>query len=412
MASSNTIIVGSGIIGLSTAYYLSKSPSTQAQSIHLVDSSQELFQCASGLAGGFLAADWFAPAASALGALSFKLHRELAEKHDGREKWGYSPSVSVSYAISRSNKVKTVRSPNWVVDHASCATAAGCPEPGDGEGPTWLTRYEGDDLERLSKGTTTAQIDPKKLCEWLLDQCVRRGVQLHQPASVLSVSKDARDELAGVRILSAKDGTETDIPCSRIVVTAGPWTPSVFRTLFPRSNTVLPITPLAGHSLLLRSPRWTSGEADAHAVFCTDSPGFQPEFFSRTCGEIWFGGLNNSAIPLPPSADKAQPDPDAVKQLVHMAKQLLGVPGKDDLQVVREALCFRPVTPSGLPIVSRVPDETLGDGLKTRGGGQGGVFVSAGHGPWGIALSLGTGKILSELVEGFEPSCKIDQLVL
>ena len=57
MASANTVIVGSGIIGLATAYYLSDSPRTQAQSIHLVDSAQELFECASGYAGGFLAAD-------------------------------------------------------------------------------------------------------------------------------------------------------------------------------------------------------------------------------------------------------------------------------------------------------------------------------------------------------------------
>jgi glycine/D-amino acid oxidase-like deaminating enzyme len=57
MTSSNTVIIGSGIIGLSTAYYLSESPRTQAQSIHIVDSSPELFQCASGLAAGFLAAD-------------------------------------------------------------------------------------------------------------------------------------------------------------------------------------------------------------------------------------------------------------------------------------------------------------------------------------------------------------------
>ena len=57
MASSNTVIVGSGIIGLATAYYLSESPRTQAQNVHLVDSAQELFECASGYAAGFLAAD-------------------------------------------------------------------------------------------------------------------------------------------------------------------------------------------------------------------------------------------------------------------------------------------------------------------------------------------------------------------
>jgi glycine/D-amino acid oxidase-like deaminating enzyme len=52
-----TIILGCGIIGLSTAYFLSGSGNTDPKSIHLVDASPELFRCASGLAGGFLAAD-------------------------------------------------------------------------------------------------------------------------------------------------------------------------------------------------------------------------------------------------------------------------------------------------------------------------------------------------------------------
>jgi glycine/D-amino acid oxidase-like deaminating enzyme len=53
-----TIIIGSGIIGLSTAYYLStSSPKTKPQNIHLVESSPELFKCSSGFAGGFIAED-------------------------------------------------------------------------------------------------------------------------------------------------------------------------------------------------------------------------------------------------------------------------------------------------------------------------------------------------------------------
>ena len=56
-SSTSTVILGSGIVGLSTAYYLTQSARTAPQSIHLVDTSPKLLQCASGLAGGFLAAD-------------------------------------------------------------------------------------------------------------------------------------------------------------------------------------------------------------------------------------------------------------------------------------------------------------------------------------------------------------------
>ena len=53
----STVIIGAGIIGCSTAYYLSQSHDTEAGSIHLVESSPELFASASGKAGGFIAAD-------------------------------------------------------------------------------------------------------------------------------------------------------------------------------------------------------------------------------------------------------------------------------------------------------------------------------------------------------------------
>jgi glycine/D-amino acid oxidase-like deaminating enzyme len=236
MASSNNVIVGAGIIGLSTAYYLSESPRTQAQNIHLVDSSPDLFECASGYAAGFLAADCtmppptrlsqidmydrtdidtgFSPSTAALGRLSFNLHKELAAKHNGREKWGYIPSTGTSYTQSRSPaKTRKRRSTDWIMDASSRANAAipRIHESANEETePPWLTRYEGDDLEILSKGETTAQVDPRRLCKWLLDRCTERGVKLHQPGRVLSVSCDARDELAGVRVLSVEDGVETD----------------------------------------------------------------------------------------------------------------------------------------------------------------------------------------------------------
>lgn len=97
MTTAQTTILGSGIIGLSTAYFLSLSPSTIPSSIHLVDSSPILFASASGFAGGFLAEDWFAAECEELGRLSFRLHRELAERNGGRGKWGYMGSRGVSY---------------------------------------------------------------------------------------------------------------------------------------------------------------------------------------------------------------------------------------------------------------------------------------------------------------------------
>lgn len=52
-----TVVIGAGIIGCSTAYFLCESGHTPAESIHLIEASPELFKCASGLAAGFVAKD-------------------------------------------------------------------------------------------------------------------------------------------------------------------------------------------------------------------------------------------------------------------------------------------------------------------------------------------------------------------
>ena len=96
MSNQSIVIIGAGVIGLSAAYYLATSVQPRPSSITVLDSSSELFQCASGRSAGFLAKDWFHPSTRELGELSFKLHRELAEAFNGRQRWGYAGSTSLS----------------------------------------------------------------------------------------------------------------------------------------------------------------------------------------------------------------------------------------------------------------------------------------------------------------------------
>lgn len=204
------------------------------------------------------------------------------------------------------------------------------------------------------------------------------------------------------------------VPCTRLIITAGAWTPQVFSALFPKAQIQIPLTQLGGHSVVVKSPRWGSNQEalGCHAVFTTDESGFSPEIFSRVGGEIYMAGLNDSSLPLPESATNAKPDPHEIEKLKTVAKRMLGLPdGSDDVEVIREGLCFRPITSKNQPIVSRVPDDQLG-GITTRGGGEGGVFVAAGHGPWGISQSLGTGKVLAELIEGQKTSADVSGLAL
>ncbi|KAK3997002.1 FAD dependent oxidoreductase [Cladorrhinum sp. PSN332] len=417
----HTVIIGAGIIGVSTAYYLSRhqDPST----IHVVEVSPELFSSASGHAGGFLAKDWFAPSLSELGALSFNEHARLASENRGREKWGYSSATCISYAASAALIDSDKRGDDWLRDGTSRANAAPVvlDDTQQSKTPGWLRRREGDHLELISDEGTTAQVDPLRLCQFLLDESLKKGVLLYQPAKAVAVCVDGNGKLSGVRVVkdlrSAGEGTEVTLPCDRLVITAGVWTGKVFEELFPSSKLKIPIESLAGHSLVLKSPSWhqeLEGNG-CHAIFTThDRQAFCPEMFSRLGGHIYFAGLNSSTMPVPGAEmGKARPDADALASLRAAADDILGGSGGcgDDLIVAREGLCFRPVTAWGTPIISRIQDHHLGPGMTSRNGG-GGVYVASGHGPWGIAHSLGTGLVVSEMVTDRETSADVSGLAI
>lgn len=223
-----------------------------------------------------------------------------------------------------------------------------------------------------------------------------------------------RNEISSICIANTQSSTETDIPCTNIVIAAGAWSPQVFATLFPTSEFALPVSSLAGHSLVVKSPRWAA-EHEAHgchAVFMTSQPGYSPEIFSRIGGHIYIAGLNSATAPLPVLAtdSKGKIEKSAIEKLRGTVREVLG--GDDDLEVVREGLCFRPVTDRGTPILSRIPDSCLGPSVSARPAPEGGVYLAAGHGPWGISMSLGTGKVMAEMIQGRELSANVSNLAL
>lgn len=233
----DTVILGAGIIGVSTAYYLSKHQ--PGNTIHLVEPSPELFASASGYAGGFLARDWFGTGVSSLAALSFDEHKRLADLHDGASVWGYSRSTSLSYtAASQIRGKKSQRGEDWLRFGTSRADAASgfASNGSDGHSvlPPWLRREDGDTVRPIGDDRTTAQVEPFQLCHFLLKQCLENGVQLSQHAKAIAIMKDVRDELSSIRIADIQSSTETDVPCTRLIITAGAWSPQVFKEVSSR----------------------------------------------------------------------------------------------------------------------------------------------------------------------------------
>jgi len=365
------VILGAGIVGAATAFYLAcaHDGGSSKRRVHLVDAGK-VAGGASGKAGGFLARDWHGARSASLAALSFDLHAQLAAEYDGEQRWGYARTRAFSIA-PRPGQAK-----NWITTGASRSSAAARARKTDAL-PPWL-RVDGvADAQLVGDGATTAQVDPYLLTHFLADEAVRRGVELHEDTRPLSVD-------GGRRILHCTTGCQ--LPYTKLLIAAGPWSASLHAMLFPCSPR-LPVGSLAGHSLVVTTRQSTP---EPCALFASHTK-FSPEIFSRTNGEIYIAGLNSAQLPLPTSTSAVVPLQEELAVLHEVAKTLVG-----EFEVVRTQLCFRPITDKELLL------DELGEG----------VYVCTGAGPWGITLGPGCGRCCADLLMGRTSSADVSQLGL
>ncbi|KAI1429533.1 FAD dependent oxidoreductase [Xylaria sp. FL1777] len=96
------VIIGGGIIGTTTAYYLTRHPSFNPLIHHItLVEATSIAAGASGKAGGLLGL-WAYP--MCMVPLSYRLHAELAAEHDGPARWGYRRLECVQIAATVKGK--------------------------------------------------------------------------------------------------------------------------------------------------------------------------------------------------------------------------------------------------------------------------------------------------------------------
>ncbi|KAE8257043.1 hypothetical protein A4X13_0g2618 [Tilletia indica] len=403
------VIIGGGICGICTAYFLSRdSPETQ---IVLIE-AEGVASKASGKAGGFIAKDWHGSATASLGRLSFDLHAELAEELDGGKAYGYrTPLTNISIsvkAVDKGAEVEANRAPLVVgADshqaqdlHSHSAAheiifrarpAATGPAPSS----TWLDHGNVRERELIGDPSGSAQVHPRRFCETLWGECERRGVRLLL-GEVEGMAQDPRS----LRVKTT-DGAKTEIvPFGKVVVAAGPWSGQVLEKM---CNFDAGITNLPGHSVIIEPSQALPAEAvfaDIRGVRSSDTT-TGPELFVRPDSEegrttVYVAG-ENTGEPLPDDLHDRSYDEEAIKRLLKACALIS--PALANGRVVSKALCYRPMTERGYPVISAVP-------------GHEGIFLVSGHGPWGISLGPGSGRVMADLVLGKSPSADITLLGL
>ncbi|XXG95704.1 hypothetical protein Hte_001974 [Hypoxylon texense] len=442
-------IIGGGIIGCSTAYFLTRHPSYSPEThrITLLEASSSnaggrtpdsitdpatladpttaskknpahegIAGGASGKAGGLLAL-WAFP--SNIVPLSFRLHDELAKEHGGDKRWGYrrcyasqvecrarlpsgfegtkksagaepisSGAESGSKGLHKDHKDKTLRK-------------LGVPEDLD-----WLDTEEAlSAYQGMGNPENTAQVHPELFTRSMAQLAEDRGVKIVTGARVTNINKTA-DGKGVESVTYVKDGKEENLPTTDCVIAAGPWT----RRLLPE----IPVTAARAHSVVIKTPRPVS----AYALFteirlptgfptpaATNARGtpaaprplrgpqiVEPEIYARPDGTAYACGPTDTAAELPPTSsadvevDAARCE-DIVRQVGGISDEL----GRDGRVLARQA-CY---LPQGGPWIGAVP-------------GAKGLVVAAGHTCWGIQNAPATGKLVSEIVlDGKAKSAKL-----
>lgn len=341
------VIVGGGIMGCATAYYLSQK-STVSQ-ITIVERNKAIAECASGKAGGFLAKYWCdGTKVQELARMSFDLHQELANKF---ENIGYRRLDTINTFI------------------------ATVPRKTKSEVLPWLFSDKTFNAKPLGSTDDTAQVHPQKLS---LALAAASKAQIITGVQVEMVSY-LNDTSAQQVILS--NGTILD--ADAVVFCMGPWTSHAHAMLPMQAQAKFPletlITGSRAHSIVLQPTN--PQQITANAVFCECAG--SPEIYPRPDGTVYICGYADNEL-LPDNPSHVKPSEEACNKLVEFAK--LASPALDGAQVIAKQCCYLPyVSDNGVPLIGKVP-------LTSN------VYIAAGHTCWGILNGPGTGKVLADLI--------------
>jgi glycine oxidase len=176
-----------------------------------------------------------------------------------------------------------------------------------------------------------------------------------------------------------------------VLVAAGPWTPE----LLDPSGTWRPIVRTWGVTVQVEVPpaRHVLEEGVVHTVNrvvdntdATDSPAGADESAPILFSMVSAGGITTvGSTFLPDQPDPARLAPRIVDHGAHVVPALSGAP------MVRVRACARPQSFDGRPLVGQLP-------------GVGGLFLAAGHGPWGVSTGPAAARLVADLMLGRGPA--------
>ena len=357
----DVVIIGGGIVGLATAYFLGKSGIKS-----VVVERDTVGSHASGFAYGGLSPLGGAGVPGPVFPLSkegMRLHRELShslpEETGVNIEYRHRPSLSLSFTERDVQEAKAGLS--WTQQQ-------------EGYNVRWLEPAEVMAIEpRISDRTLgavhvegTADVEPHRFALALARAAEKLGATI-QHGRVAGLRRKG-ERAVGV---SLEDG---EIPCGEVVLAMGPWSVEASSWL----GVPIEVRPLKGQIIRL----WAPG-----APFLC-SMGWQGNYATtKPDGLLWAGSTEEEAgfDETPTSQGR-----DSI-----MASLLKMVPSLAGAQLVKHTACLRPLSSDRLPVLGAAP-------------GWEGVYLATGAGRHGILLGPAMGRVTADLVTGGASDIPID----
>ncbi|KAL8833813.1 MAG: hypothetical protein Q9170_004073 [Blastenia crenularia] len=342
---------------------------------------------ASGKAGGVIAT-WADPLCIA--PLSYRLHCELSENHDGAHNWGF-----------RNVYCADMDAMGEAVGHATTEEArshfhshAVSPPSNKGHPPQldWITSEMITSYTELGCPTNTAQVHPYLFTSKVASLAEEKGARfILGSASSINFTQDGR-RAESVTYQLKGGSKEIELNASEVIIAAGPWTTK----LLPNA----PIIESRNHSIVVRPQKPVS----AYVLFPELIPKIPqkripPEIYSRPDGTIYSCGPSDRDVPLPETTDLVEFDPNICDRIYSDVSSVSKAIREGEV-ITRQA-CYRPY------IVGRARD--IGPLVGPTGIES--LWLASGHDSWGISNGPGTGKVISEMIfEGRASSADVSSL--
>ena len=347
----DVIIIGGGVIGCATAYFLGASHQVRC----LVLERDGIGSQASGGAAGELspiAVSPIPPAFTDLCLEGLRLHRELAPTLTVESGVDYHLSdIPVFRPAFTDEEVREQRElVEWHRERGLDATWL------DGPALRSLDTWLPEDTLGAAYLEREAQLESYALVLALAQAAERHGAAI-RTVEVTGLQRQG-ERVSGV--LTA-DGP---LACDSMVLAAGPWSQSAQEWL----ELPVPVVPLRGQIVHLAVP----SPLPEYGIF--HPSGY---VLPKASGKLLAGTTAELA------GFAREPTPEGTASILEAAYRL--APSLADAQVVEVTACLRPLSLDGLPLIGPAP-------------GFEGLFIATGHGRKGIVAGLATGKYLAQLI--------------